>query len=349
MFKSAARYFAITIVFAVISMALPAAPALCAGGDAPPAASKAAMPEVRDCKTTEVCVLSLGEGSDAVSLGSEKKPAFESNGPASFAVAADGTIYVLDTLNFRVLAVKDGKVARILEYPAGESNNKADMFYVCDIAVSPKDGNIYLLNYTMKNIFIMSPAGEIKGEIRLAEQLKSPNKMFVAANGNVYVHENVSAKTIGYTPEGKVFARIEGNEVSTVANSDGFLYTLGEFDTFGRDILLMDPESNRKPKIFGKLIKTITDTEPYDYQIVGADNDGNFVASIIEKIREDVIQTMFYKFAKDGKVVSRLRVFPFPLLEDTYPTRYFVVSATGDLYGVTTNAKRDKYVIVKVE
>ncbi|HNY12489.1 MAG TPA: hypothetical protein PKK26_12930, partial [Candidatus Wallbacteria bacterium] len=267
------------------------------------------LPEVKDFKTSEVCVIKIGKETESVALGAADTPAFPSNGPSSFAVDKKGNVYLLDTMNFKILIIsKEGKVIKVIPYPAGESSDTNEAFFIRDIAISPKDNSIYLLNYTNKNIFILSPTGEVKGDIDIKEQIKKPHKMFAANDGTIYVKDEESFDVVAYSHEGKVLGRLQGYEVSYFPDEDGYLYTLGEKDQTGQDIVLLDSKGKGKPKVFGKMMKVITNTEPYDYQILGVDAKNNFFASIVERIQEDVIQTIIYKFGPDGKVLSRLRV-----------------------------------------
>jgi len=312
--------------------------------------AEVALPDISETKTSEVCVLGLGAGSDSVALGSETSPAFASNGPSSFAIDKDENIYILDALNFRVIKVsKDGKIGALLNYPKGETDKKEDWYYMSDIAVSPENGNIYLLNQTLKNIFILSPSGDMRASIDIKAQCEMPHKIFVSNFGEIYVSDQAGGKVVVYNGEGTVTGRLSDDTAGVYADKKGFIFALGEFDKEGRDVLLMDAVSNRQPRIFAKLVKSIKDTEPYDYQILGLDASYNFYASIVEKIAEDVIQTLVYKFDENGKTVSRVRIMPLIHIGDTMPTRYFNISPNGVIYGVTANKDYTKYVIVKIE
>ncbi|MEZ7891502.1 MAG: hypothetical protein QMC67_07120 [Candidatus Wallbacteria bacterium] len=304
------------------------------------------LPEVKNYETSEVCSLNLGHGSEEVSLGYENGPRFSSNGPSSFAFDKNEKLYIVDAMNFKVLVIDNGKVIKTIKYPEGET--KEEKFFISDIAVSNDGKKIYLLNQTLRTIFVLNENGEVKSEIKISEQAVLPSKIYISESGNIVIRDEGGIKTLVYTADGKVLGRLEGGEISNITNSDNFLYVLGEMDKDGRDILLMDPVSNRKPKVFAKLTKVIKNTEPYAYQILGTDAEQNLYASIIEKIEEDVIQTMLYKFSKDGKVISRTKIMPFRQIFDTVPTRYIVISPPGNVYAFTANDKLDKLVICKI-
>ncbi len=309
-----------------------------------------ALPEIKEAKTVEVCLMGLGAAAGSVRLGSADLPAFPSNGPSSFAVDKDENIYILDALNFRVIKMtKAGAVAASFSYPKGETDNKDDWYYMSDIAISPENGNIYLLNQTLKNVFILSPDGALRSSIDVKEQCELPHRIFVSKFGEVLVSDQAGAKVVVYNGEGVVTGRLSDDTASVYGDKKGFIFALGEFDKEGRDILLIDGASNRQSKVFARLIKSIKETEPYDYHILGLDADYNLYASIVEKIAEDVIQTLVYKFDEAGKAVERLKIMPLIHIGDTMPTRYFNVSPNGVLYGVTASADYSKYIIVRIE
>jgi len=311
--------------------------------------NNSSLPAITEAKTTEVCVLNIGSASDAVGLGSASSPAFASNGPSSFAIDKDDNVYIVDAMNFRVIKVsKDSKIVSLIDYPKGETDNKNEAFYITDIAISRKNGDIYLLNQTIKNIFVLSGEAKFKRAIDIKEQVKTPHKLFLSPEGDICVYDAGEPKVVIYSGEGKYKGRLSGDGLSVYCNNEGYIFTLGEFDKSGRDILLMDAISKRDPKLFSKLVKSIVETEPYDYQILGCDSSNNLFASIVEKIAEDVIQTLVYKIAPDGKTISRLKVMPLRQIGDTMPSRHFSVSPSGVLYGVTASAKYDKYIIVKI-
>lgn len=311
---------------------------------------EAALPEIREAKTVEVCVLGLGAGTGSVGIGTADSPAFVSNGPSSFAVDKDENVYILDALNFRVLKMsKTGALTASFGYPRGETDNKRRWYYVSDIAISPKNGNIYLLNQTLKNIFILSPAGQMRAAIDVKKQCKRPHKIFVSNSGEIFVSDQGGGKVVVYDDAGAVTGWLSDHTASVYSDKKGFIFALGEFDKDGRDILLMDRSAKLQPKVFAKLIKSIKKTDPYDYHVLGLDANYNFYASIVEKIVEDVIQTLVYKFDRNGKTVERLKIMPFIHLGGSAPTRYFNVSPNGVLYGVTASKDYKKYIIVRIE
>ncbi len=352
-----AKYFALLtavfIIFVIMCQIFIISPASArqnneSGGES--GAREHAIVEIKDARTTEVCVLAIGAGTSSVALGSQDSPAFASNGPSSFAADKDENLYILDALNFRVLKIsKNGSVAAVFNYPKGETDNMRDWYYMSDIAISPENGNIYLLNQTLKSVFILSPAGEMRAAIDLKLQCDMPQKLSVSASGEIFVSDPAGPGVIVYNGGGAVTGRVSDDTAGVYGDKTGFIFAFGEFDKEGRDILLLDGASKRRAKIFSKLIKSIKETEPYDYQILGQDLNYNFYASIIEKIAEDVIQTLIYKIDENGKAVQRIRLFPLRHIGDTSPTRYFCVSPNGVIYGVTSSADYSKYVIARIE
>lgn len=306
------------------------------------------LPPVQTASTEEVCSLGLGASTDSVGIPGPEESGFESDGPSSMAIDASGVVYVLDAFKFRVLVIEGGKLKSAFRYPEGETKNVK--FFGRDIAVSSKDGKIYILNHTLKNIFVMDKSGKIEGDINLSAQIKSPQKMDLdAGENNILVRDEEDFRVVAYSKAGEVTGKIDGAMISTIADRGGFLYALGEFDRSGRDIVLMDPMKDRQPKVFGRIANTVADFDAYDYQLVGADAAGNVFALAIEQVKFDVSRTILYKFSPEGAVVSRHVIPDFwgnPLAQ---PTRQFAVSPNGGVYAFDCELKDGKFRIHKLK
>ena len=304
-------------------------------------------PEIKTSTTTEVMVLNIGKGTNEIYIPVSEAPKFEPDGPAAFAVDTNENFYILDTENFKVVVASGEKVIKVINYPEGESGNQK--FFMRDISVSSKDGKIYLLNHTLKNIFIYSPDGKLAGDIKISEHVKSPHKIFAAGDGNIYVRDEDDMKIAVFSADGKFIASRDGSMISNIPNDDGFLFALGEFDKDGRDVLLMDLQKGRDPKVFGRLLNSYPENQIYDYQIIGTDDKLNLFAMAVEQVKMDVSRPVIYKFDSSGKLLSRFETDNFWGLGVSVPTRQFAVSPAGNLYVFDSQLKKGKFVVIKIE
>jgi len=314
-----------------------------AGANAQPAGGEIITSE---SLTEEVCVLNIGRATDEVFFPLTGESHFESDGPSSFAVDKDGKFYILDTFNFKVIIVSEGKVVKTFNYP--ESETAARRYFVRDIAVSPIDGKIYLLNHTLKNIFIYSNEGVLLGDINIAEEVVGPHKIAVSPAGEIIVRDEDEAAIVIYTKDGKFKSRTEGAYTSPLLNGDGYLYALGEFDSYGRDIILTDPMSARDAKHYARIINKAVKLTAFDYQIIGADKDFNLFALIIEQPVFDKARPVVSKFDKNGKLISRFNIGNFWGIGLALPARQYAVSPAGELYAFDIDNHKNKFYIYKI-
>ncbi len=305
------------------------------------------IPEIKVSQTSEVMVLNIGKASNEIYIPVSEAPRFEPDGPAAFAVDTNENFYILDTENFKVVVASDDKVIRVINYPEGETENHK--FFMRDISVSSKDGKIYLLNHTLKNIFVYSSDGKLAGDINISEHVKSPHKIFAACDGNIYVRDEEDMKIAVFGADGKFVASKDGSMISNIPSDDGFLFALGEFDKNGRDILLMDIQKGRDPKVFGRLLNSFPKNQIYDYQIIGTDDNLNLFAMAVEQVKMDVSRPVVYKFDKSGKLLSRFETDNFWGTGVSVPTRQFAVSPAGKLYVFDSQLKKNKFVVIKIE
>ncbi len=313
-----------------------------AAGSQPPAAEITTLESI----TEEVCVLNIGRATEEVFFPLTQESHFESDGPSSFTVDKDGRFYILDTFNFKVIIISEGKVVKTFNYP--ESETDARKYFVRDIAVSPLDGKIYLLNHTLKNIFVYSNEGALLSAINIAEEVEGPHKIAISASGEIIVRDEDEPAVVIYSKDAKFKSRTEGAYTAPLLNGDGYLYALGEFDAKGRDIILTDPMSARDAKYYARIINKAEKLTAFDYQIIGADKDLNLFALVIEQPEFDKARPVISKFDKNGKLISRFNIGNFWGIGLALPTRQYAISPAGELYVFDIDSHKNKFYIYKI-
>jgi DNA-binding beta-propeller fold protein YncE len=126
--------------------------------------------------------------------------------PLGLAVDNEGHVYTFDAISRKIIKFSKDDGSRLLEFaPAGTNGGGENYTAVSDVAVDPRNGEIYVTGSasgTVK-IFRYSPQGNFIRSFS-APDLIDPRKMTVDADGKVYVVENnkggVLVFTAGLTP-----------------------------------------------------------------------------------------------------------------------------------------------------
>lgn len=297
-------------------------------------------------ETAEVCALDIGRATGEVFFPITEASDFESDGPSSIALDKDGRIYILDTFNFRVLIVADGKLVKTINYP--ECETKTKKYFGRDLAVSHDGKSIYILNHTAKNIFIYSNEGILTGTVNLTEEIAGPHKISLTPAGDIAVRDEEGPAVAIYSKDGKLKSLTEGAYTANILNGEGYLYALGEFDENGRDIILVDPMGARNPRPYARIVNTVPKMTAFDYQIIGADSDFNLYALVVEQPQFDVSRPVVTKFDKNGKTVSRFTIPNFFGLGTALPARQYAVSPTGGFYVFELGPGAKKFFVYKI-
>ena len=315
------KSFKYILMFCVICLSAIAGPAIAADTDETSYTPPKIVTSISS--TVEVCALDIGRATGEVFFPLGEESNFESDGPSSMAVDKDGKIYILDTFNFRVLVVADGKLVKTINYP--ECETKTKKYFGRDIAVSHDCKSIYILNHTAKNIFIYSNEGILTGTVNLAEEIAGPHKISVTTAGDIAVRDEEGPAVAIYSKDGKLKSLTEGAYTANILNGEGYLYALGEFD------------ENTVPKMTA-----------FDYQIIGADSDFNLYALVVEQPQFDVSRPVVTKFDKNGKTISRFMIPNFFGLGTALPARQYAVSPSGGLYAFELGPGAKKFFIYKI-
>lgn len=335
------KYIFIVCVWCLAAIAGPAAAA-----DTNENAAASEKITTLNSTTEEVCALDIGRATGEVFFPITEHSDFESDGPSSMALDKDGKIYILDTFNFRVLVIADGRVVKTIGYP--ECETKSKKYFGRDIAVSPDGKIIYILNHTAKNIFIYSNEGILSGVVNLAEEIAGPHKISVTPAGDIAVRDEEGPAVAIYSKDGKLKSITEGAYTANILNAEGYLYALGEFDDNGRDIILVDPTGARNPRPYARIVNTVPKMTAFDYQIIGADADFNLYAIVVEQPQFDVSRPVVTKFDRNGKTVSRFTIPNFFGLGTALPARQYAISPSGGFYAFELGPGAKKFFVYKI-
>jgi sugar lactone lactonase YvrE len=191
--------------------------------------------------------------------------------PASVAIAADGTLYVVDALNFVIRRISPLGVTTTLAGKAGESDHVDSATGTDARFVSPSgvalagDGTLYVADRDSSTIRAISAAGEVTtlagsdGEIGAVDatgadaRFAGPTSIAIGPDGNLYVADALASTIRKVTPSGVVTTFAGQAGVSGSANGTGTEATFSipfglAFDSNG-DLLVTDTGNNRIRKI----------------------------------------------------------------------------------------------------
>ena len=122
------------------------------------------------------------------------------NRPAGVAVSADGSIYLVEDYGQRLVKLDPNGNTVWTRGVAGVGlpewrKDPAHLSNPRDVAVSPANGNIYVVNTGNSDIRIYSPSGVLLGTVGLESgqgntQFSWPNGIFIAADGKLYVADS---------------------------------------------------------------------------------------------------------------------------------------------------------------
>ena len=124
-------------------------------------------------------VLSVGIGTDKGQLNYSDSMVGGGDGPETFTVTIDKTIYIVDNVNKRVNVYKDGSFEYDIDVPY--------ITYVRSIVVSKN--MIYLMDYDTGTIYVINSAGKILKKVFIDQGMNYylMRKLYVQDDGSVWL------------------------------------------------------------------------------------------------------------------------------------------------------------------
>lgn len=126
--------------------------------------------------------------------------------PIGLAIDTDGQVYTFDTISRKIIKFSKTDGSRLLEFgPTGTNNGGENFTAVTDLAVDPRNGDIYITGNAsgQVKVFRFDKDGKFIRSFKDAD-LTNPRKMWVDADGKVYVidatKKGVLAFSAGTTP-----------------------------------------------------------------------------------------------------------------------------------------------------
>lgn len=244
-----------------------------------------------------IVVINIGHGEDEVGYSAEHS-GDENDGPASFDVDKEGNIYILDTLNKKILLYEDGKWSRSMDI--------SFMSYPRDILVTPQ--SLFILDEA-NIIYDLDKEGHIKELVQLPENVEAHeiNKLFMTSRKNIAVTDGS-------------FEYERSNQWEKKAS----------------EIRLSVSKSKKDVTLYKGSVRFLSIRFAEDTggaNIIGHDTVGNIYVEVLDFVPNSSVvslESTIRKFDKNGKMIGVARI----PLEDysNYPLKFFDISPSNDLY-----------------
>ncbi len=169
---------------------------------------------VVDVKKHHIAVYDMETGALVKTIGKNGAKKGEFNFPTNIAIGRDGTLYVVDTLNFRVQVMDpDGKVLKTI----GSLGDALGQFSRPKGVAVDSEGNVYVVDAAFNNFQIFDPKGRLLlfvGEIGPKPgQFWLPAGAYIDGRDRLYIADQYNARI-------QVFERVKNDKAKAAASAD---------------------------------------------------------------------------------------------------------------------------------
>jgi hypothetical protein len=278
--------------------------------------------------------LPFGKAPAQVAGAAEDEKRLTDGVPYAFRVAADSSIWLLDSANGALKRFSPvGTLLGSVPLP-GVSSHTMPIYK--DFAFGPQQ-NLYLYCSTDKKVYLVKPSGEIIVEI---EGLGDTQRIESDPQGNLVVENPVLGGVLRFSPAGTLIEKTAPGLAGTAfTDSQGRLYILERGETTGTLQRLIDIKANTR-----ETLATFSLELPPERQVViaglkliGTDASGNCYILLFGTDSDGVLHAQrVYTIAPDGTLMNRRNILTIPFLSPDLP-RHFAIAPDGRLIAFSAN------------
>lgn len=267
-----------------------------------------------------VLVLPIGSGISQVGINVPLREDEEPNGPEALRVNPDGSIYVLDTINHRILSSNSSGQVSQISVP-GEG-------YLRDLAIA--NGLFYVMDVSRGAVLALSATGTLVETYTAPLDLQDFSSGIAVDEMNHVLWQVAGEREAVLRPassNSRPLAAVRRDGISVSARSGDLLSTRLERDATGTAVLDVQADG-------------LTYSIPIrsDYYVGSAtllrrDGDGNFyvlVEELLPNVPAFIVDTTVRRYDASGRFTGAARV----PIDDLFavPSRFVDVDPTGQIY-----------------
>ncbi|MFZ2955270.1 MAG: hypothetical protein WA705_00035 [Candidatus Ozemobacteraceae bacterium] len=284
-------------------------------------------------KAKPILTLPFGPG-DAQVGGEAQDPENRGDGvPSSFRMLADGTFWILDSLNGKLKHFDpSGKLLKAIDF---KSHPEKALFR--DFAFAPADG-FYMLCVTDGSVEITDASGEKINEI---EGLQEAREIGVDPTGNVLVRSPMQRGLLRFEQKAVLIEQFEDLDLSVYTDSEGHPYGIHGDD---KNVVLYKTivASPAKEVTLASFPLDVPQDRLASYaarQVLGVDAAQNIYLELSARDLDGVLHlNRFVKVSPDGKVLGKLDKLDSPYMASGLP-RFLGISPDGKILGFEISDK----------
>jgi len=284
----------------------------------------------------DICSIPFGTADNCVGGDMQDVEHRTEGAPTAFRPMADGSFWVLDTVNQKLKQFdRNGKLLQAMPYPGSGAKT---FVHMTDLAVNPKNG-FYLYNATDGVVERVDAKG---ASIVQIEGLPDSREVGIDSKGNLLVTNPVMQSLLRFNPEGELIEKYDGQtHLSPIVGADD--KPLGvKFDDRNAELVRAETASPVAEVTIAKFPLDLPKERKAGYvsaKLIGADAKNQVYLELVACDENGVVHRhRVLRLAGDGKVLAQADLLMIPFLAPDM-VRHLTVTPDGTLFGFRSDGK----------
>lgn len=284
----------------------------------------------------DICSVPFGTTDNCVGGDMQDVEHRTEGAPTAFRPIADGSFWVLDTVNQKLKHfARDGKLLDVLPYPG---TGPKSFVHMTDLAVNP-NGGFYMFNATDGVVERVDAKGTSIVQI---EGLPDSREIGIDSKGNLLITNPVMQSLLRFNPEAELIEKYDGQtHLSPIVGADD--KPLGvKFDDQNAELVRADTASPVAEVTLAKFPLDLPKERKASYvsaKLIGADAKKQVYLELVACDENGVVHRhRVLRLAGDGKVLSQADLLMIPFLAPDM-VRHLTVAPDGSLFGFRSDGK----------